>query len=123
MAGQRPVSFPALRPSGRPKWVRAPARKTRLAANGKPNALLAPPGGGKWSLNPSAKTQPGGFKIRPAGAILMVFQFSGQPICSQKRYMITANWARVAVPVGFRVPSEVPVTMLLATDHCMGSTA
>ena len=42
MAGQRPVSFPALQPSGRPKWVWAPARKKRLAANGKPNALLAP---------------------------------------------------------------------------------
>ena len=47
MAGQRPVSFPALRPSGRPKWVRAPARKRRLAANGKPNALLALPKGRK----------------------------------------------------------------------------
>ena len=41
MAGQRPVSFPALRPSGRPKWVWASARKKRLAASGKPNALLA----------------------------------------------------------------------------------
>ena len=46
MAGQCLVSFPALQPSGRKKWVRAPARKKRLAANGKPNALLAPPVGG-----------------------------------------------------------------------------
>ena len=63
----------ALRPSGRLKWVRAPARKTRLAANGKPNALLAPPGGGKWSLNPSAKTQPGGPKSARLGAAFMGF--------------------------------------------------
>ena len=42
---------------------------------------------------------------------------------AMNRYRITANWARVAVPVGFRIPSEVPATMLLATDHCMGSTA
>ena len=47
MTGQRPVSFPALRPSGRPKWVWASARKKRLAASGKPNALLALPKGRK----------------------------------------------------------------------------
>ena len=47
MAGQRPVSFPALRPSGRPKWVWASARKKHLAASGKPNALLALPKGRK----------------------------------------------------------------------------
>lgn len=51
MAGQRPVSFHALQPSGRKKWVWAPARKKRLAARGKPNALLAPPEGGKSNLN------------------------------------------------------------------------
>ena len=37
----------ALRPSGRKKWVWAPARKKRLAASGKPNALLALPKGRK----------------------------------------------------------------------------
>ena len=42
MAGPCPVSFSALRPSGRKKWVWASARKERLAASGKPNALLAP---------------------------------------------------------------------------------
>ena len=44
---KRAFLLSALRPSGRPKWVRAPARKKRLAANGKPNALLALPKGRK----------------------------------------------------------------------------
>ena len=41
-----PGFFPCVRPSGRKKWVWASARKRRLAASGKPNALLAPPEGG-----------------------------------------------------------------------------
>ena len=41
-----PFFLSALRSLGRKKWVWAPARKTRLAADGKPNALLAPPVGG-----------------------------------------------------------------------------
>ena len=55
IAGQRLVSLSALPPLGRLKWVRAPARKKRLAANGKPNALLAPPEGGKWNSEPFRK--------------------------------------------------------------------
>ena len=52
MAGPCPVSFSALRPSGRKKWVWASARKTRLAASGKPNALLAPSKGRAIHLSP-----------------------------------------------------------------------
>ena len=63
------------------------------------------------------KNQPGGRES--PGWFIIDFQ----PIWLQKRYRITANWARVAVPVGFSVPSLVPPTMLLATDHCRGSTA
>ena len=48
---KRAFLLSALRPSGRPKWVRAPARKKRLAANGKPNALLALPKG-RWAFSP-----------------------------------------------------------------------
>ena len=51
MAVQRPVSLFALRPSGRPKWVWASARKKRLAASGKPNALLAPIWGRKFRFS------------------------------------------------------------------------
>ena len=46
VTGKATVPFSALRPSGRKKWVWALARKTCLAACGKPNALLAPPVGG-----------------------------------------------------------------------------
>ena len=41
----------------------------------------------------------------------------------QNRYSITANWARVALPVGFSVPALVPPMMPLAVAHCRGSTA
>ena len=41
-----------LRPAGRKKWVWASARKTRLAASGKPNALLAPSKGRDIHLSP-----------------------------------------------------------------------
>ncbi len=40
---ERAFLLSIFRPSGRPKWVRAPARKKRLVANGKPHALLALP--------------------------------------------------------------------------------
>ena len=40
-----------------------------------------------------------------------------------KRYRITANCARVAVPSGFRRPSLVPVTMPLPTAHARASCA
>ena len=68
------------------------------------------------------RSGPGGGDLRPASG-LWVCLISAQPTWSPKRYRITANWARVAVPVGSRVPLLVPPTMLLATDHCMGSTA
>ena len=41
----------------------------------------------------------------------------------QNRYSITANWARVALPVGFSVPALVPPMMPPAVAHCRGSTA
>lgn len=41
----------------------------------------------------------------------------------QKRIRIAANWARVAVPEGFKVPWAVPPTMPLATDQRIASAA
>ncbi len=39
------------------------------------------------------------------------------------RYRITANWAREAVPAGFRVPWAVPPTISFFTDQAMASLA
>ena len=111
--------------SGKPGCPK-PAEEQAMTGSRAPGGYSRSPFIFVWSALHSecVQNQPGGTKFRPAGCVgYTILLVSGYPICSQKRYRITANWARVAVPVGFRVPSEVPATMLLATDHCMGSTA
>ena len=42
---------------------------------------------------------------------------------AMQRYRITANWARLAVPAGFRVPAVVPLRIPSATAQAMASVA
>ena len=119
--GKATVLLSALRPSGLKKWVWAPARKTRLAACGKPNALLALSKGWQFSFRKN-DSRAENFSAR-LSTLFMVFCSSAQPTWSQNRYSITANWAREAVPWGFSVVAEVPLRMPALTAQSMAASA
>ena len=89
---------------GRPKWGRATARKKRLAACGKPNALLAPSKGRENRLRKLSQKRRDGEPSPPRCFAIKIHLSS-----SQNRMSITANCALVAVPWGFSVPSAMPV--------------
>ena len=71
-------------------------------------------GGGRGAKRGRAESSPPG----PAG-FCGIWDYT----LFQNRYSITANWARVALPVGFSVPALVPPMMPPAVAHCRGSTA
>ena len=58
----------------------------------------------------------------PGGCMLLIYFFSFYLLISQKRMRIAATSARVALSCGFSLPLE-PLTMPLATAHCIAFTA
>ena len=92
------------------------ARHLADIAKVKPHRQTSPPmGNGEQS---ETRTGAGGRCLRLPLYVMELFVSQ-----AMQRYRITANWARLAVPAGFRVPCVVPLRMPSATAQAMASVA